>query len=304
MSRGILTQRSAAVLAAALLLAACSENGSIEHPLQPPVPQREEFLALARSIHSSGNPYLGSTQIPQLQAQLNNPDLTPVMRADSLVKLCYEQLRWGHLEPAVAAIEEAAALSDTLELPVAFRIGLLRLQSLVYLRQAEVENCIQRHNADCCLLPLKSGGVHEAPAPAERAYQTLQRVLALNPSSLETRWLINLVAMALGTWPDGVRKDVLIPVEAYTSKVDLGRFVNVAPELGVDTFNECGGVVVEDFDGDGQLDIVTSSFGPDEPLTFYRGGPDMTFEDRSSASWLDDQLGGLNLIGAGRLVVR
>jgi hypothetical protein len=293
------TLLTAAGLMSALLVASCSEDEAVapEPSPQPPESQREEFLAMAQAIHSSDNPFLGSAQIQTLQAQLDDPSLPDLERASTLMQLSFEQLRLGRPDEAVAAIELALSLSDKLELSAASMLGLLRLQSLTYLRQAEIENCIERHNAECCLLPLAGGGVHRAREPALRAQAALQRVLALEPSSLEARWLINLVAMALGDWPDGVRRDVLIPVEAFRSQVEFDRFVNVAPALGVDTFNECGGVVIEDLDGDGRLDIVTSSFGPDEPLTFYRGEPGGSFSDHSSQSWLDDQLGGLNIIG-------
>ena len=45
------------------------------------------------------------------------------------------------------------------------------------------------------------------------------------------------------------------------------RFENVMPKFGLETLNLCGSVVVDDFDGDDYLDIVTSAgdttvFGP------------------------------------------
>jgi len=71
----------------------------------------------------------------------------------------------------------------------------------------------------------------------------------------------------------------------------------VAAEIGVDTFNLCGGVIADDFDGDGLIDILTSTYDPHGPLTFYRNAGDGSFEDRSRESHSTDQLGGLNLIG-------
>ena len=98
-----------------------------------------------------------------------------------------------------------------------------------------------------------------------------------------------------------VAADQLIPPDAFTSAYAIGRFRDIAPALGVDTFNLCGGVIVDDFDGDGLLDLVTSSFDPESPLTFYRNagsGGDGGFEDASAPARTNDQLGGLNCLGA------
>ncbi|MCH2105515.1 MAG: CRTAC1 family protein, partial [Planctomycetes bacterium] len=83
---------------------------------------------------------------------------------------------------------------------------------------------------------------------------------------------------------------------SFVSEHEIGRFRDIAPALGVDTYNLCGGSVVEDFDGDGDLDIVTSSFDLNAPLTYYRNEGDGSFTDASAAARTDEQLGGLNLI--------
>ena len=110
-------------------------------------------------------------------------------------------------------------------------------------------------------------------------------------------WLLNLIAMAAGDYPLAVPPELLIPQKAFRSEQEVPRMVDVAPELGVDTFNQCGGVVTDDFDGDGLIDVVTSTFDPHGPLTFYGNDGTGRFRDRSAGSGLDDQLGGLNLVG-------
>ena len=57
-------------------------------------------------------------------------------------------------------------------------------------------------------------------------------------------------------------------------------------------------MIVEDFNGDDLLDIVTSTYDPRGPLAFYRNAGDGTFTDETKAAGLDNQLGGLNCIGA------
>ncbi len=53
---------------------------------------------------------------------------------------------------------------------------------------------------------------------------------------------------------------------------------------------------MEDFDGDGLLDVVVSSQNSCVPLRYLHNNGDNTFTDRTKAARLSDQLGGLNLV--------
>jgi hypothetical protein len=55
-----------------------------------------------------------------------------------------------------------------------------------------------------------------------------------------------------------------------------------------------GGVVVDDFDGDGRLDIFTSTADHCAPAQLFRRAEDGMFVDRSAQAGLSGQLGGLN----------
>ena len=259
--------------------------------------QRPEFAAIARRLTESHNPYLGTAQLTDLERRLSAPDLGSLGRSQLLWQLSFELLRCGRVDEALRAIHDSLDAWAVAGSPAQHAATLYSQQALVQLRRAEIENCVRRHNAECCLLPLRGAGVHSEREPAEAAAAALEAWAAHQPARLDVRWLRNLVAMALGEYPEGLDADVFIPTDTFASEVDVGRFVDVAPDLGVATFNHCGGVVVEDFDGDRQLDIVTSSFAPSAPLTFYAGGPGLSFEDASEASRANDQLGGLNLVG-------
>jgi hypothetical protein len=58
------------------------------------------------------------------------------------------------------------------------------------------------------------------------------------------------------------------------------------------------GVVVDDFDNDGGLDVMISSYDVCEPLRYFHNNGNGTFTDRAPAAGLTDQLGGLNMIQA------
>jgi hypothetical protein len=78
----------------------------------------------------------------------------------------------------------------------------------------------------------------------------------------------------------------------------LGKFPDIAPQLGLDTFDLCGGAIMDDFDNDGRLDIVTSTYDPNGPLHYFRSLGNGEFEDVSRTARLTEQLRGLNCLGA------
>jgi hypothetical protein len=88
----------------------------------------------------------------------------------------------------------------------------------------------------------------------------------------------------------------LIPPEALKSGEDVGRFVDVAQQSGLVSFASAGGVIVDDFDSDGRLDVVTSSLDSCEPLRFFRRVADGLFVEGASKAGLGEQLGGLNIL--------
>ena len=251
---------------------------------------RPEFRELERRIRDSSNPYFGEQQVPEVRDQLAKPGLAPMDQIALRVRLGKELMRLGAVGEAIETIEGAFTVGKQagLTLPAELHAWM----GLVYFRQAEISNCIQRYNAECCIFPLEGGGVHQVDEPARRAGYHYLMFLDGLPGNLAARWMVNLSAMALGDFPAGVPEALRIPVRA--ADYDIKRFVNIAPEVGVGTFNLCGGAAAVDFDGDGWIDIMTSTWDPGGPLTFYRNRGDGRFDDVSTASRADDQLGGLN----------
>jgi hypothetical protein len=70
----------------------------------------------------------------------------------------------------------------------------------------------------------------------------------------------------------------------------------VAGIAGIHAMELAGGAIVEDFDGDGLLDIMISSSGPLDPMHFFHNNGDGTFTDRTKKAGLGDEIGGLNLV--------
>ena len=283
-----------AVLLAGLLAAGVHADSEAGIPSP-----RAEFERMAYRLEQSDNPYLGKLQVPRLRQALARPDQTQRQRLRLRADLSSHLLRLGDVEAAIteieAAHEEATGIAD-LE-PSIWSILHFR-RAVAYWRRAEDLNCVLHNDVDSCLLPVRGGGIHREPVPGLQALASLRAGLELEPRSLSLRWLLNLTAMFVGVHPDSVPPAWLIPDAALAAEADIGRFVDIAHQLGVGTFNLCGGVIVEDFDGDGYLDILTSTYDPRGPLTYYGNTGDGSFVDLSAATGLDQQLGGLNIVAA------
>ncbi|MCM3903299.1 MAG: VCBS repeat-containing protein, partial [Pyrinomonadaceae bacterium] len=206
----------------------------------------------------------------------------------------------GDVSGAITQFEEGVRIahehsSENQKLAAMETIDLAAL-GIAHMRRGEVENCANNHNADMCIFPLSIAARHTLRSGSERAIEYFERYLEREPSSLEIRWLLNVTYQTLGDYPDKVPKSYLIPPSAFESKENIGRFVDIAPSLGLDTVDAAGGSIVDDFDNDGFLDVVETSFDPCQPMRAFRNSGDGTFSDVSTRSHLAKQLGGINSV--------
>jgi FG-GAP-like repeat/ASPIC and UnbV len=112
------------------------------------------------------------------------------------------------------------------------------------------------------------------------------------------RWLLNLAYMTLGGYPAQVPPKYLIPPSAFESVESVPRFEDVAPAAGIDTFGESAGIIVDDFDNDGLLDVILSDYDQCGSMHFFHNNGDGTFTDRTKEAGLSGQLGGYNMFQA------
>ena len=154
------------------------------------------------------------------------------------------------------------------------------LLALAYLRGGERMNCIRNHSAETCILPIQGAGIHKIPDGSRNAARIYEGLLKENPKNLEYRWLLNIAYMTLGEYPEHVPREMLVP--------DL--------EISLDVNNMAGGCIIDDFDNDGLLDIVTSAWSLVEKMHYFKNNGDGSFTDRSAATKLKELTGGLNLM--------
>ena len=210
-----------------------------------------------------------------------------------------ELLYAGRYGAAVDQVTELlAAIDGTNAASLATRRDLLLLQAVIFMRMGEEQNCAEGLNSDSCLLPIKGQGVHQRREGSTRAIALLEQVLANDPGNLRARWLLNIAQMTVGGYPEKLPAALLIPPSAFASDYPLPAFRNVAREVGLDVYGLSGGAIVDDLDRDGLLDVMLSSVGFSDQVRVFRNDGSGRFSERTGASGLTGETGGLHLIHA------
>ena len=198
----------------------------------------------------------------------------------------------GRMPEAITQFEEALRRAES-QLPDAVS-QVVEMLGIAHLHQAEMDNGVYHTPGDRCLLSGRPSQPFARTGDLDKAVAYFHRYLAEKPDDIEVKWLLNVAHMVAGSYPAKVDPRFLIPPTAFVSGGDVGRFVDVAPALGLGTVASAGGVIVDDFDNDGRLDIVSSNSATCGEMHFFRRSPDGAFADDASRAFAG-QLGGLNL---------
>ncbi len=200
----------------------------------------------------------------------------------------------GQMDPAIEQWQSAYQVASS-QLNGAMP-ELEEVLGIAYLHKSEMDNDVYRKPGEQCIFPPRANASYAKTAASEKAIEYLLKYLERNPGALDVKWLLNLAYMTLGKYPAGVPRQYLIAPTVFESSEDVGRFVDVAPAVGLNLYSMSGGLIVDDFERNGLFDIVTSDFGQCAPMHYFHNEGDGTFSDRTSQAGLSDQLGGLNLV--------
>ena len=252
------------------------------------------------------NKYLGNANERLLRKRLSSlpSDASERTRWMANMQLGQALLRLGNEKEGIDYLERALQPNRLQKSTVPAEVvnhTLFRL-GVAYMRHGETQNCCLRNTPDSCILPIQGDGIHTQQEPSQQAISYFKGVLQNTPKHeslhLAAQWLINIAYMTIGGYPDQVPKAYLIPQKAYESEEEIPRFTNIAPKLGLDTFDLSGGAIVDDFDNDEYLDIVTSTWDTRGQMRFFRNNRDGTYSDFTREAGLTGFYGGLNMIQA------
>lgn len=220
-------------------------------------------------------------QLVQLQFQLGVQLLQAGQTESSLELL-------GGVESGVQAV--GGRLSDR------GRFDLRMRRAVAMLRLGEQENCLINHHGDSCLFPLQPKAFHQLPRGSRGAIGLLSEQLEEYPGDVGARWLLNLAHMTLGEYPDKVPAKWLIPPKTFASEHEMPRFPEVAGALGLDVMDLAGGCILDDFDNDGFIDLVSSSWSLNGQLRMFRNDGKGRFVERTKEAGFEGLVSGLTIM--------
>ncbi len=277
----------------------------IQYTAPEPAPGVKEDRAAdlreyAARLSGSGDPYFGTRQLDYLTSELESPLYdTDTWRLTILRQLAFHRLRLGQVDESITLLTEAVELAERSMPDSHDRLGTLEELAVAYMKRGEIQNCVSPEGRLVCALPLDPAYTHKDSDSVSRAIEILESLLDHEPDNVRRRWLLNIANMARGTYPAGVEEMHRVPPSAFEPEYELGgRFREVAADIGIYSVDLAGGAIVEDFDNDGLLDIVTSSWDPSQSLRLYLNDGSGRFVERTNAAGLSGQTGGLNIVQA------
>jgi VCBS repeat protein/ASPIC/UnbV protein len=251
-------------------------------------------------VYDRKNPFCPEAELAFCDSVLTMPNITEARREVALFFKAMDLLKQGDekkalaiLEPLVAAMKNEDQANKIIKETKAFL-------AIAYLRLGERNNCISNHSMGSCIFPIADKGIYMDPTASQKGIEVYKEILKTDPTDLESRWLLNIAYMTIGEYPKSVPAEFLIPgLDGDTSSYKVKPFTDVAGSLRlINSKNDAGGSITDDFDNDGYLDIVTSSWDLDESMHYFKNNADGTFTDMSEQSGLSKIKGGLNIIQA------
>jgi hypothetical protein len=237
----------------------------------------------------------GQRGLVETDQKLAEPDRSPESRVALLITKTVLLNSAGDADKAYQVLGQLRSLVDGNAKLRSLMLGtVIYFQGVTAMRKAENDNCIMCRGESSCILPIAAAAVHTNPTGSKLAIKHFTEYLAEYPDDLEARWLLNLAHMTLGEYPPKVDSRFRLDLDRFFhSEFDIGKFRDVGHLAGVNRFNQAGGAIMEDFDNDGLLDLAVTTFDSTQPMAYYRNKGDGTFDDRSLAAGVTDQLGGL-----------
>jgi tetratricopeptide (TPR) repeat protein len=279
------------------LLGGCSNDKSIEFE-----DGTDEMVARLEELRQNINPATNEyANVKRVEYFKNRPEPTrPDHKLQYDSRIAQELLYAGKTEEAIAKFKEIKGrLENTdLNVPDSFVVTIEELLAISYIRLGEQQNCLLNHTSASCLIPIEGEGIHQLTEGSEKAIEAYTEILEKRPDDMGSRWLLNVAYMTLGKYPQEVPEKWLIPNDVFKSEYEIGRFYDIAPDLGLSEMGLSGGSITEDFNNDGHIDIVASSWGLENQIQYYQNNRDGTFTKKTNEAGLKGITGGLNLIHA------
>lgn len=222
---------------------------------------------------------------------------TGIQKINLEYRYAREMLRAGQTEVAInsflSLLQQMQKVQTQQKQQILFMVK--KDLAIAYMRKAEQENCLANHTAESCIIPISKNGQHQLKEGSLKTIALINELLALVPEDKDCQYLLNIAHMTLGQYPDQVPAQFRIPQQYFSASEDLAMFKDIAMNLGVDETALSGGTCVDDFNGDGYLDIIASSWGFSDQVQYFENDTKGGFINKTNSTGLKGVTGGLNL---------
>ena len=265
------------------------------------------MVGVLQDLHKKNdrdNPYYGTKFIRSAQEGLSSTDrrANPPEYYKWKINLAQAHVDYGNLETGIVQLDSVYRELLGLNASPQAQSTLLLSLGIASLRLAETENCCALHAPESCILPLAGEAIHTRREGSEAAVRYFTEAIRApgGSNSLKhlAQWLLNLAYMTLGEYPHGVPDGLRLPESLFRSELEFPRFPNVSEEKGIATDGLAGGAIADDFDGDGDFDLMVSSWQSGIPIRYFENRGPEGFDDRSGPSGASQISGGLNMVQA------
>ena len=204
----------------------------------------------------------------------------------------------GNMDQAIDEWQKCYAI-DQASLPVAVST-MEEVLGSAYLHRAEMKSGLYTDPGDRCIFPPRKPEEQVSDASdAKLAVEYFLKHLKTEPDDLEVKWQLNMAYMALGEYPSGVPAEYRITAPAeFDPAESIGRFQDVAKPAGLALKQIAGGMLVDDLENNGLLDVLTSGYDSCDHLHYFHNNGDGTFSDASNHSGLSNIAAGENFLQA------
>lgn len=290
-----------------LVFVGCTESEqekTVNAPQSVELSETERMVQTLRALASQRrdpqkNSYLNSMRA-DIFMDLSNKAQDRGQQVMWRIRASEELINSGRELEAVALLEPIISMADQGMFGQSSEAvkRLYRLLGIAHMRNGETTNCRNNHTSESCILPFSAKARHTDPTGSTEAKRVYAELLSRFPDDLVAKWLLNIAYMTLGEYPDGVPPKWRIPESAFRSDIELPPFIDRATGAGVGTSGLSGGSCVDDFNNDGLLDIVVSSWGAEDQMRIYLNDGQGSFHDHTGMSGLMGITGGLNMVHA------
>jgi len=250
--------------------------------------------SIYNSISPQKNTFFNTQRAELFLQQSNTNDM--VKRTQYKLRSSFEFINAGLNEKAISILDEIESELNNVQLDTKYKLifNLKGLRAIANFRKGELDNCRDNHNEASCILPLQAQAFHQLTAGSANAIKDIQDILKIkrDPNFV---YLLNVAYMTLGQYPQGVPSDYLVPLTIKEEDILSQPLVNVGSNVGIDHAELSGGVIIDDFSGDGIYDIIVSSWSLKDDIAYYVADGNGGYQEHHVLSGLNGITGGLNI---------